>query len=108
MENNTKVMELVTELAADHLAVLITMDLNSEIKVTIETKTPLYSKYNNEEYKTDKEKADIFAKLYKTVFKYDTDRTFDVETETGIENWYGEYFSSSEDRDIPIEIKETT
>lgn len=51
---------------------------------------------NNKEFKTDQEKADLFARHYMKVYKFNEDKYFDDSTLGSINSWYHDYFENQQ------------
>lgn len=63
---------------------------------------------NNREYKSDEEKANIFAEHFKQAYQYDNDINFDNETERIVETCYFDYFNNNERERESEQIEEAT
>ncbi|KAL3267290.1 hypothetical protein HHI36_011421, partial [Cryptolaemus montrouzieri] len=62
---------------------------------------------NNREYKSDEEKANIFAEHFKQGYQYDKDRNYDTETETTVESWYTDCFTDVQKEKNQCKLRKT-
>lgn len=61
---------------------------------------------NGREYKSDQEKAQLFAEHYKKRYKFTDDNLFDSSNRAQIDEWYDSYFRRQDDSVEPISIEE--